>query len=69
MRPSFERFKCFFSGSTLHAFWKLPAPAVQHPTAPIHNQAYDVLRCEDCDAALGRDAGGMDADGDVGMAV
>ncbi|ORX98425.1 hypothetical protein BCR34DRAFT_548059 [Clohesyomyces aquaticus] len=58
--------------STLHAFWKLPAPAVR-PVAPtiqiqhhqVAPQTWDAPRCDDCDTTLHNDTDGMDVDMDV----
>jgi hypothetical protein len=57
--------------STLHSFWNLPALAVQPPTihitAPhqVAPQTGFAAWCEDCDAPLREEAGGMDTDVDM----
>ncbi|KAH7120004.1 hypothetical protein B0J11DRAFT_73417 [Dendryphion nanum] len=54
--------------STLHSFWKLPAPPAQAPPPTIRVQHFqDAPRCEDCDAPLRDEVDGMDVDvdGDV----
>ncbi|OAG10708.1 uncharacterized protein CC84DRAFT_1139438 [Paraphaeosphaeria sporulosa] len=52
--------------STLHAFWKIPAPPVQLPFAQMQPQREaEAPRCEDCDTLLEKDAIDMDVDMDV----
>ncbi|KAF2110369.1 hypothetical protein BDV96DRAFT_501234 [Lophiotrema nucula] len=55
--------------STLHSFWKLPAPPVQAPAMQVqHDQAapanWEAPRCDDCDAPLQHDSNAMDVDMD-----
>ncbi|PSN69907.1 hypothetical protein BS50DRAFT_571237 [Corynespora cassiicola Philippines] len=55
--------------STLHSFWKLPAPPVQPPQLQAQRQAQPQChgpKCEDCDAPLEDAVDGMEIDG--GMA-
>ncbi|KAF2192099.1 hypothetical protein K469DRAFT_716587 [Zopfia rhizophila CBS 207.26] len=56
--------------STLHSFWKLPAPPVQPPTIHIQHhqvapQTWNAPRCEDCDTPLQSETVGMDVDMDL----
>ncbi|KAF2691710.1 hypothetical protein K458DRAFT_381552 [Lentithecium fluviatile CBS 122367] len=52
--------------STLHTFWKLPAPPVQPPAFPIPQQHMsNTPRCEDCDATLQQDVNAIDVDMEV----
>ncbi|KAF2632815.1 hypothetical protein BU25DRAFT_330395 [Macroventuria anomochaeta] len=55
--------------STLHSFWNISAPPAQAPLFSYHTtQQQDAAqgpRCEDCDARLEVDEGGMDVDMDM----
>ncbi|KAF2476661.1 uncharacterized protein BDR25DRAFT_252819 [Lindgomyces ingoldianus] len=53
--------------STLHAFWKLPAPPVQSHTIQIRHhqvapQTWDPPRCDDCDGVLQSETNEMEID-------
>src|SRR4051794_26608390 len=65
--PSQQPHSTSIQKSTLHSFWKIPAPAVQPPSIHItqhqvSQQAWNAPRCEDCDAPLHTEADGMDID-------
>ena len=56
--------------STLHSFWTISAPPVQSPIFSYHTPASQTResgpRCEDCDACLDAEEGGMDIDMNMG---
>ncbi|KAF3045685.1 hypothetical protein E8E12_011215 [Didymella heteroderae] len=57
--------------STLHSFWNISAPPVQTQIFSYHTTQSPTgtqgPRCEDCDARLDMEEGGMDVDMDVGV--